>query len=198
MFTGIVQAQGRVAEVEPVGGDVRLRIHTGNLPIDNVEIGDSIAVSGACLTAVAIGAHEFTADVSTETLDCTKLGDLAVGSPVNLELSLTPNTALGGHLVTGHVDGLGEVVAREEDARSMRFDFEVPRELAKYIAAKGSVCIDGISLTVNNVEDTRFSVNIIPHTADVTTLGATGVGDRVNVEVDLLARYVERLMTARP
>lgn len=196
MFTGIVQAQGRVNAIEPLGGDVRLRIHTGDLPIDTVRIGDSIAVSGACLTAVALGVHEFSADVSTETLACTKLGDLAVGAPVNLELSCTPDTALGGHIVAGHVDGLGKVVAREEDARSMRFDFEVVPELAKYVAAKGSVCVDGISLTVNQVDDTRFSVNIIPHTAAVTTLGAAVVGDQVNVEVDLLARYVERLMTA--
>ena len=196
MFTGIVQAVGRIAALEPRGGDVRLRVETASLPLDGVRIGDSISVSGACLTAVEIDGEGFAADVSNETLECTKLGHLEAGSSVNLECSLTPHTALGGHLVTGHVDGLGSVINKVEDARSTRFEFEVPDDLKKYIAAKGSVCVDGVSLTVNSVEDTRFSVNIIPHTAEVTTLGSTPVGGQVNIEVDLLARYVERLLAA--
>ena len=196
MFTGIVQAKGYIAALEPRGGDVRVRISTGDLSLEGVAIGDSISVSGACLTAVELDEEGFAADVSNETLECTKLGELETGSPVNLERSLTPHTALGGHLVTGHIDGVGEVVAKTEDARSTRFEFEVPQDLKQYIAAKGSVCIDGVSLTVNTVEDSRFAVNIIPHTAEMTTLGTTPVGGHVNIEVDLLARYVERLLTA--
>jgi riboflavin synthase len=197
MFTGIIQARGAIGQIEPIGGDVRLHIRTGTLSLDGVALGDSIAVSGACLTVISLDSTGFAADVSNETLTCTTLGDLAVEHPVNLERSLTPSSALGGHLVTGHVDGVATLVACAEDARSTRYDFEVPRELSKYIAAKGSVCVDGISLTVNNVDETKFSVNVIPHTSEVTTLGGSETGKRVNIEVDLLARYVERILGDR-
>jgi riboflavin synthase len=197
MFTGIIQARGAIGQIEPIGGDVRLHIRTGTLSLDGVALGDSIAVSGACLTVISLDSTGFAADVSNETLTCTTLGDLAVEHPVNLERSLTPSSALGGHLVTGHVDGVATLVACAEDARSTRYDFEVPRELSKYIAAKGSVCVDGISLTVNNVDENKFSVNVIPHTSEVTTLGGSETGKRVNIEVDLLARYVERILGDR-
>ena len=196
MFTGIVQTLGTVASVEAQGGDGRLTIDAPGL--GDFAIGDSISVSGACLTAVARTPGGFVADVSRETLDCTTLGALEVGSPVNLELSLTPATALGGHLVSGHVDGVGELVAEEEDARSRRLRLRAPAGLERYIAAKGSVCVDGVSLTVNEVEGREFGVNVIPHTAAVTTLGAARPGSRFNLEVDLIARYVERLLNGAP
>ena len=196
MFTGIVQTLGTVASVEAQGGDSRLTIDAPGL--GDFAIGDSISVSGACLTAVARTPGGFVADVSRETLDCTTLGALEVGSPVNLELSLTPATALGGHLVSGHVDGVGELVAEEEDARSQRLRLRAPAGLERYIAAKGSVCVDGVSLTVNEVEGREFGVNVIPHTAAVTTLGAARPGSRFNLEVDLIARYVERLLNGAP
>lgn len=188
---------GTIASLEPVGGDVRIRIAVGGLSLDGVAIGDSISVNGACLTAIELDENSFAADVSNETLDCTTLGKLDVGSKVNLERSLTPSSALGGHLVTGHVDGVAEVIARNEDARSTRFEFRVPTALSKYIAAKGSICVNGISLTVNTAEADQFSVNIIPHTAEQTTLGEAKIGSQVNIEIDLLARYVERLLGER-
>ena len=194
MFTGIIQAIGTLARIEPRGGDCRLTIATGQLPLADVALGDSIAVSGVCLTAIERGAGQFSADVSRETLTRTTLGEATVGRPVNLELALLPTTRLGGHLVSGHVDGIGTVVERTGDARSWRFTIEAPAELARYIASKGSICIDGISLTVNEVEGRRFGVNIVPHTLAATTLGETTVGRRVNLEVDLLARYLERLL----
>lgn len=194
MFTGIVEATGRITSLESEGGDVRIQVSARDFPLTTVKIGDSISVSGACLTAVDVGKDLFAADVSNETLACTKLGQLQPGSRVNLERSVTPSTTLGGHLVTGHVDTLGILIAREGDARSTRYEFEVPHDLKKYIAAKGSVCVDGISLTVNTVNDNRFSVNVIPHTAKVTTLGNLLEGEHVNIEVDLLSRYVERLL----
>ncbi|MFT5390744.1 MAG: riboflavin synthase [Gammaproteobacteria bacterium] len=197
MFTGIIQARGAIGQIEPIGGDVRLHIRTGTLSLDGVVLGDSIAVSGACLTVISLDSTGFAADVSNETLTCTTLGELGVEDPVNLERSLTPSSALGGHLVTGHIDGVATLVACAEDARSARYDFEVPRELSKYIAAKGSVCVDGISLTVNSVDENKFSVNVIPHTSEVTTLGGSETGKRVNIEIDLLARYVERILGDR-
>ena len=192
MFTGIVQTRGTVASVETRGGDGQLAIDAPELGA--FELGDSISVSGACLTAIARTSGGFVADVSRETLDRTTLGSLDAGSTVNLELSLTPASALGGHLVTGHVDGVGELVSQGEDARSRRMRLRVPAGLERYIAAKGSICVDGVSLTVNEVEGREFGVNIIPHTAAVTTLGAARPGSRFNVEVDLIARYVERLL----
>lgn len=196
MFTGIIQAVGRVARVEPRGGDVRLHVETGALDLADAALGDSIAVSGVCLTAVTLDAHGFAADVSNETLSLTTLGALKPGAVVNLEKALRLADRLGGHLVSGHVDGLGKVVAIAPDARSQRWQFEVPAALARYIAAKGSVCIDGVSLTVNEVAGNRFGVNLIPHTVEHTAFHARRAGDAVNIEVDLIARYVERLVHA--
>lgn len=198
MFTGIVAAIGKITRTEPRDGDARLHIDTGSLNLAGVAIGDSIAVSGVCLTAIALDAHAFAADVSRETLACTTLGELRVGSAVNLELALALGARLGGHLVSGHVDGVGFLRARSADARSERMRFEAPASLARYIAAKGSVCVDGVSLTVNAVAGAEFEVNIVPHTLAATTLGARAVGDRVNLEVDLLARYLERLLLREP
>ena len=194
MFTGIVQAVGHVARLDPRGGDLRLHIEAGGLDLGDVGIGDSIAVSGVCLTAVALAGRGFAADVSNETLALTTLGGLRPGDPVNLEKALRLADRLGGHLVSGHVDGLGKVVAIAPDARSQRWTFELPAALARYVAAKGSVCIDGTSLTVNEVDGTRFGVNLIPHTLAHTAFQARRVGDAVNIEVDLIARYVERLL----
>jgi len=193
MFTGIVQAMGTIARVEPRSGDTRLVVAAAGLDTADVAIGDSVCVSGVCLTAVAIDAETFAADVSTETLSCTTLGMLKNGDCVNLEKSLRLADRLGGHLVSGHVDGVGRVVAVEPDARSQRWTFEVPSGLSRYIAAKGSVCIDGVSLTVNEVAANRFGVNLIPHTIGATTFQYKRIGDAVNIEVDLIARYVERL-----
>jgi riboflavin synthase len=197
MFTGIVETTGRLARIEPRGGDVRLVIDAGNLGLDDVAIGDSIAVSGVCLTAIGIDGNAFAVDVSTETLSRTSLGALGVGARVNLEKALRLSDRLGGHLVSGHVDGLGRVVAIEPDARSQRWTFELPPELARYAAPKGSIAIDGVSLTVNEVDGARFGVNLIPHTIDVTTLGDRRAGDAVNIEVDMIMRYVERLFPER-
>jgi len=194
MFTGIIQAVGRIDNIEAKGGDCRLRIETGKLPLAGVALGDSIAVSGVCLTAIELGEKHFGADVSRETLSRTTLTDLKPGSRVNLELALTPMTRLGGHIVSGHVDGVGEVVERRADARSVRFVIEAPAPLAKYIAEKGSICVDGVSLTVNGVDGNRFDLNIVPHTLAETTMDEFQPGRRVNLEVDLLARYLERLM----
>jgi len=194
MFTGIILAIGTLTRIEPQGGDCRLTLDTGRLPMADVKLGDSIAVSGVCLTAVEIGARHFCADVSRETLSRTTLGDAKVGARVNLELALLPSTRLGGHLVSGHVDGVGTVVEKRGDARSVRYVIEAPAPLAKYIAEKGSICVDGISLTVNEVDGARFGINIVPHTLKETTLGETESGRRVNLEVDILARYTERLL----
>jgi len=212
MFTGIIQAVGKIAALDKRGGDARLRVATGTLDLSDVKPGDSVAVSGVCLTAVALDAKGFSADVSGETLARTTLGGLKPGDAVNLEKALTPTARLGGHLVSGHVDGIGTVHERIQDARSVRFRIEAPAALAKYIAEKGSVCVDGVSLTVNAVDDSReggdgathgavaggaaFEVNIVPHTLAATTLDGLAPGRRVNIEVDLLARYLERLLTA--
>jgi riboflavin synthase len=193
MFTGIIQAVGHVAKSESRGGDRRLVIQAAALGLDDVKLGDSIAVGGVCLTALDIDAETFAADVSVETLNLTTIGRLQPGDPVNLEKALRLSDRLGGHLVSGHVDGIGTVIEVHGDARSQRWTFEVPPALARYIAAKGSVCIDGVSLTVNEVDGARFGVNLIPHTQEVTTFGARRVGDAVNIEVDLMARYAERL-----
>lgn len=194
MFTGIIQAVGRIAAIEKQGGDARLRIDTGTLDMRDVQRGDSIAVSGVCLTAIECGANAFGADVSGETLARTTLGSLRTGSRVNLEKALTPSSRLGGHLVSGHVDGVGEVTDRSADARSVRFRIQAPAALARYIAAKGSICLDGVSLTVNAVDGAHFEINIVPHTLRATTLDEYQAGRRVNLEVDLIARYLERLL----
>ena len=197
MFTGIVQALGTIAGIEAIGGDRRIVIDAADLDASDVAIGDSVSVSGVCLTAVAVDGARFAADVSVETLSCTTLGMLKSGDCVNLEKSLRLADRLGGHLVSGHVDGVARVVAVEPEARSQRWTFEVPAGLSRYIAAKGSVCIDGVSLTVNDVDGNRFGVNLIPHTIGATTFRHRRVGDAVNVEVDLVARYVERLFVGR-
>ena len=194
MFTGIIEAVGSITHLESRGGDVRLRIRTGKLDLADVRLGDSIAVNGVCLTAVALTGDGFAADVSRETLSLTTLGDLAPGSRVNLEKALTLATRLGGHLVSGHVDGVGRVVDRRDDARSVRFVIEAPAPLARYIAHKGSVCVDGTSLTVNAVAGARFDLNIVPHTLQETIIGDYAPGTPVNLEVDLVARYLERLL----
>ena len=194
MFTGIVEAKGEIVSLTPKGGDVTLRIRSGALDLSDVQLGDSIAVNGVCLTAVTLPGDGFSADVSGETLRLTTLGNLRAGSIVNLEKALTPTTRLGGHLVSGHVDGLGEVVSMQPDARSIRFDIRAPDALAKYIAHKGSITVDGISLTVNSVDGAVFSLNIVPHTQQMTTIAEWKPGSKVNLEVDVIARYLERLL----
>lgn len=194
MFTGIIQAVGEIAALQPQGGDLRLRVRTGKLDLGDVQLGDSIAVDGVCLTAVELSGDGFWADVSGETLAHTTLGACKQGVRVNLEKALTPTTRLGGHLVSGHVDGVGEVIERKTDARSERFRIRAPKELARYIAQKGSICVDGVSLTVNAVEGSVFELNIVPHTLAETTLDAYRAGSKVNLEVDLIARYLERLL----
>jgi riboflavin synthase len=195
MFTGIVQDTGKVESLTPRGGDIRLAIRVSRLDLARTAIGDSICVQGCCVTAVALNGQVFEADLSRETLALTTLGSLAVGTAVNLEPALRAGDALGGHLVSGHVDGVATVVSKTTDARSTRVVIEAPPELARYIARKGSVAVDGVSLTVNEVEGIRFGVNLIPHTGDVTTLGSLLPGSRVNLEIDQVARYVERLLT---
>ena len=194
MFTGIILAIGKIAAIDRRAGDCRLKIDTANLSLDDVLLGDSIAVNGVCLTAVELGEHFFYADVSNETLSRTILNTSTVGTSVNLELALTPSTRMGGHIVSGHVDGIGFVTEKKADGRSFRFTLKAPDNLAKYIAEKGSICINGISLTINEVKGASFSVNIVPYTMKDTTLGEAIVGTQVNLEVDLLARYMERLM----
>jgi riboflavin synthase len=194
MFTGIIKAIGTVAAIERRGGDVRLSVHSSAMPFSSYAVGESIAVNGVCLTAVALDDDSFATDVSTETLDVTGLGDLHVGDAVNLEPALALGERLGGHLVSGHVDCMGSVITRNEDARSVRIGIELPNEYARYVAQKGSVTVDGVSLTVNEVSRNHFGVNIIPHTAEATIIGNYTVGTRVNIEVDLLARYIERLL----
>ncbi len=197
MFTGIIQTLGSVASIESKGGDIRLGVNTNELDLSGARPGDSIAVNGVCLTAVELKEQGFVADISLETLNKTSLGQLESGSPVNLEKALTLNTALGGHLVSGHVDGIATVVALEKDARSIGYGFELAPELQHYIAEKGSVTIDGASLTVNRVENNRFDVNIVPHTAQKTIFQYYRVQSRVNIEVDIIARYLERLIRGR-
>lgn len=194
MFTGIVESTGILEKKDSMGGDYRLRIGCGNLNPGTVRTGDSISVSGACLTVLEPDASGFYADVSRETLDLTTLGQIREGQAVNLELAMGLEARMGGHMVTGHVDGKAKLVSRLEDGRAERFEFEVPAALARYVAKKGSVCLDGVSLTVNEVDGCRFSVCLIPHTLQITTLGGLKAGDAVNLEVDLIARYLERLM----
>jgi riboflavin synthase len=196
MFTGIVQDVGRIASRELRGVDARLVIATKNLDLTDTVVGDSISVQGACLTVVSLTRDSFTADVSHETLSLTTLGELDAGSAVNLEPALRAGDRLGGHLVSGHVDGVAHVSATSHDGDSLRVKVTVPAELARYIARKGSVTVDGVSLTVNEVEGATFGVNLIPHTQAVTTLGRLQPGTRVNLEVDQMARYAEALLAA--
>jgi riboflavin synthase len=193
MFTGIIETLGTMTAMEPRQGDLRLTVHAPGLDLSGARLGDSIAVNGVCLTVTALDGERFSADVSRESLSVTTLGELAIGARVNLEQALTLATRLGGHLVSGHVDGVGELLAMEPDARSTRVRFRAPDGLARYIAAKGSITIDGASLTVNHVDGAVFDVNIIPHTWGLTRFSVYRVGSRVNLEVDLVARYLERL-----
>jgi len=194
MFTGLIQAVGKIERIAPVGGDLRLSVDAGKLDLSAVSMGDSIAVNGVCLTAVELGQASFAADVSRETLAHTTLGDLRPGARVNLETALTLATPLGGHLVSGHVDGVGRVLEVREDARSWRLQVHAPAELARYIAHKGSIAVDGTSLTVNRVVGCVFDLNIVPHTITETIIGDYRAGTHVNLEVDLIARYLERLL----
>ncbi|CDI01814.1 riboflavin synthase alpha chain [Candidatus Competibacter denitrificans Run_A_D11] len=194
MFTGIITAVGTLVARQAQNGDLRLRIATGKLDLTDVRLGDSIAVSGVCLTAVQLPGDGFWADVSRETLEHTTLGAAKSGARVNLEKALTPTTRLGGHLVSGHVDGIGTITDWRPDGRSWRLRIQAPDALARYIAAKGSICVDGASLTVNRVDGAAFELNIVPHTLAETTLGDFQSGQSVNLEVDLIARYLERLL----
>ena len=194
MFTGIVQAMGAVAGLEPRGGDLRLAIDMAGIDLGRAQLGDSIAVAGVCLTVAERTPHGFVADVSRETLQLTTVSQWRTGDRVNLEAALRAGDALGGHLVSGHIDGRAELLARSGDARSERFRFRAPAELARYLARKGSVALDGVSLTVNEVAGHEFGVNLIPHTLAVTTLGMLRTGDPVNLEIDIIARYAERLI----
>ncbi|MEE7547166.1 riboflavin synthase [Xanthomonas sp. Kuri4-1] len=199
MFTGLIEGVGRLAARTPQGGDVRFRFDVGTLPWgapgdDDVQLGESIAVNGVCLTVIAFDAHGFQADASTETLALTTLGTLAEGAAINLERAMRPTDRLGGHLVSGHVDGLGTVHSIDDDARAQRWRFAAPAALLRYVARKGSICVDGVSLTVNAVDAAGFEVALIPHTVAHTAFAHTGVGAAVNLEIDLVARYVERLL----
>ena len=193
MFTGIIESVGQVQSVQPVGGDVRLKIQT-KLDMSDVHLGDSIATNGICLTVIEFGEDWYAADVSRESLHRTTLGQWKAGQTVNVEKAMLPTTRFGGHIVSGHVDGLGEITLVREDARSLYFEVTAPVELAKYLAEKGSVTVDGISLTINHLRGNVISLNLIPHTADRTNIGSWKQGMQVNLEGDVLARYIERLM----
>jgi riboflavin synthase len=194
MFTGIIEAVGNVADLQQLDNEWRLTVDSGTLDLSDVSLGDSIAVNGTCLTVVAFNSNTFQADVSNESLNLTTLGQLEKNSPVNLEKALKPTSRLGGHIVSGHVDGVGVLVSINPDGKSKRLVFKAPDKLAKYIAGKGSICIDGTSLTVNQVTGAEFSVNIIPHTQEQTVIQYYAEGTKVNLEVDLISRYLERLI----
>lgn len=197
MFTGIIEATGRVQQKTKRGGDLRVQIATGKLDLSDVQLGDSIAVNGVCLTVVQLLENGFAADISNETLAFTRWSDIQLGETVNLEKALTPTSRLGGHIVSGHVDGLGEVIERQADARSIRFKIAADPSLSKYIAHKGSITVDGVSLTVNAVDGLVFELNIVPHTAQQTTLFQMHAGQKVHLEVDVIARYLERLISGQ-
>ena len=194
MFTGIIEAVGSLEKIEQRQGDLRLTINSGSLDLSDVQLGDSIATNGVCLTVVELPGNGYVADVSLETLEHSTLNSLAVGSRLNLEKALTPTTRLGGHLVSGHVDGLGKIVSIESAARSSVYWVEAPKSIARYIAHKGSITVDGVSLTVNSVDGCHFSLNIVPHTQEMTIIRSYRTGASVNLEVDVLARYLERLL----
>ena len=194
MFTGIIKARGSVKKISPQGGDFQITFNSNEIKWNEFTVGESIAINGVCLTAVKITNSGFDADVSGETMRVTAFRDLKEGDSVNLEPSLAIGERIGGHFVSGHVDCVGRIVGRQKDARSIAFEVELPEEYARYVAAKGSVCIDGVSLTVNAVLGSIFTVNVIPHTTDVTIINDYSIGDKVNIEVDLIARYLERLL----
>ncbi|MFC6168675.1 riboflavin synthase [Acinetobacter terrestris] len=193
MFTGIIESLGKVESLQSVGGDVRLRIGT-HLDMSDVHLGDSIATNGICLTVIEWGENWYAADVSRESLNRTTLGSWKVGQRVNVEKAMLPTTRFGGHIVSGHVDAVGEITVVREDARSIYYEVTAPAEIAKYLAEKGSVTVDGISLTINHLRGNVISLNLIPHTAERTNIGTWKTGAKVNLEVDVLARYIERLM----
>jgi riboflavin synthase len=197
MFTGLIAGVGRLAARDARGGDARLVVEVGTLPFADGQLGESVAVNGCCLTVVEWDATRFAVDASNETLALTTLGRLVVGAPLNLERAMLPTDRLGGHLVSGHVDGLGTAAAQWQDARAVRWRIAAPMTLLRYVAHKGSICVDGVSLTVNAVDDAGFEVALIPHTVAHTAFHALREGDAVNLEVDLLARYVERLLATR-
>ena len=194
MFTGIIEATGSVASLQNIESEWRLVVSAGKLNLDDVSIGDSIAVNGCCLTVVELEQERFSADVSNETMSCTTLGNLQVGSAVNLEKAMLATSRFGGHIVSGHIDGVAVLSNSSADGKSIRMVFDAPVGLAKYIAAKGSICIDGTSLTVNEVRGVTFTINVIPHTQEETAISDYVIGQQVNLEVDLVARYIERLM----
>ena len=193
MFTGIVEAVGKIEARSQEKGEWRLKFFTGDLDLSDVKIGDSIAVSGCCLTVVEKHATAFLADVSNETMRCTALGTLEIGSAVNLEKAMLATDRFGGHIVSGHVDGVGHLIKVENEGQSIKMTFKIPSNLSKYVAAKGSICVDGTSLTVNEAKDDYFAVNLIPHTQYETISGSYEIGDSVNLEVDIIARYLERM-----
>ena len=193
MFTGIIEAVGKIEARSQEKGEWRLKFFTGDLDLSDVKIGDSIAVSGCCLTVVEKHATAFFADVSNETMRCTSLGTLEIGSAVNLEKAMLATDRFGGHIVSGHVDGVGHLIKVENEGQSIKMTFKIPSNLSKYVAAKGSICVDGTSLTVNEANDDYFAVNLIPHTQDETVSGSYQIGDSVNLEVDIIARYLERM-----
>ena len=197
MFTGLIQGVGRLRTREARGGDLRFTIDVGTLPFKDVALGESIAVNGCCLTVVDFDASSFAIDASNETLALTTLGALREGAALNLERAMQAHERFGGHIVSGHVDGVGRVVDIQPDARAQRWRFAMPQALAKYIAKKGSICIDGVSLTVNEAGEDFFEVALIPHTISHIAFAETRVGDAVNLEIDLVARYVERLLQER-
>lgn len=194
MFTGIIKTMGSVKKILPQGGDFRITFRADNIAWQNFEVGESISVNGVCLTAIRLHEDGFDADVSGETMRVSAFMGLAENMSVNLEPSLAIGERIGGHFVSGHIDCIGQIVSRQKDARSIAFEVDLPKKYARYIAAKGSVCIDGVSLTVNGIQQTVFTVNVIPHTADTTIIGNYALGDKVNIEVDLIARYLERLI----
>lgn len=193
MFTGIIEAVGKIEARSQEKGEWRLKFFTGDLDLSDVKIGDSIAVSGCCLTVVEKHATAFLADVSNETMRCTSLGTLEIGSAVNLEKAMLATDRFGGHIVSGHVDGVGHLIKVENEGQSIKMTFKIPSNLSKYVAVKGSICVDGTSLTVNEANDDYFAVNLIPHTQDETVSGSYQIGDSVNLEVDIIARYLERM-----
>lgn len=195
MFTGIIQSKGSIKEIFSSSDGARLKINTNALDLSDSKVGDSIAVDGVCLTVTELTESSFTADVSNETLTCTTFSALKQGKNVNLERSLRVNQGIDGHLVSGHVDGIGAVNSIEKDGDSVRIKIEVQGDIIKYIAKKGSICINGVSLTVNSVENNFFDVNIVPHTLSATTLGDLSLQSNVNIEIDQIARYVERLLS---
>ncbi len=197
MFTGIVEAVGTLTAITPKGEDISVTIESGKLDMSDVKLGDSIATNGVCLTVVAFNDHSYTADLSLETLNKTGFSHYQVGGKVNLEKAMLPTTRFGGHIVSGHVDGVGEIVERNMVGRAIEFWVAMPEEICKYVAEKGSITVDGISLTVNALRKNAFKLTIVPHTGEETTIADFHVGRKVNLEVDVLARYMERLLTSQ-